>query len=72
MKKIFLVMLILLSSCAHGQKIVRLACPNYPIMLRVEVRDGAIKGKDLDHAIENHQSLWGHIHLLEKLGCKSP
>lgn len=73
MKKIFLVLLssLLGLGCASGRAIVRLDCPNPPIMLRVIVADKTIKGKEVDHVIENHQRLWQHIHLLEKLGCQT-
>jgi hypothetical protein len=72
MKKILpLLIFFLLSACASSRHIVRLACPKPPIILRVEVKDGTISGKDLDNAIENHERLWEHIHILEKLGCKT-
>lgn len=58
-------------ACASGRAIVNIKCPGYPIMLEVEVKGGTVKGKDLDHAIENHQRLWQHIHVLEKLGCRA-
>ena len=70
MKKIIpILFFFLLSACASSQHIVRLACPKPPIILRVEVKNGTVSGKDLDNAIENNQKLWQHIHLLEKLGC---
>lgn len=72
MNKLFLILSssLLVIGCASGRHIVQLRCPKPPIMIRVDVQNGTIKGKDLDHVIENHESLWKHIHLLEKLGCK--
>lgn len=61
--------LIGIASCASGRGIVRINCPNHPIMLSVAVRRGSISGPDLSHAIENHQSLWQYIRVIEKLGC---
>lgn len=66
-----LTILIGMIGCASGRHVVNIACPKPPIMFRVEVKDKTIKGKDVDHAIENHQRLWQHIELLEKLGCKA-
>ena len=64
-------MLSLLVGCAHGRMIVRLECPQPPILLKVRVQNGTISGKDLTNVIENNQRLWQHLHLLEKLGCKA-
>lgn len=72
MKKIIImIMLSLLVGCAHGRMIVRLECPQPPILLKVRVQNGTISGKDLTNVIENNQRLWQHLHLLEKLGCKA-
>lgn len=73
MKKLLLVLISssLVFGCAHGRAIVRLDCPQPPILLRVQVQQGTVSGKDLNNAIENNQRLWQHIHLLEKLGCKT-
>ena len=72
MKKIIImIMTSLLVGCAHGRAIVRLECPQPPIMLKVKVQQGTVSGKDLTNVIENNQRLWQHIHLLEKLGCQS-
>lgn len=67
------VLLILLSmiGCAHGRMIVKVQCPQPPILLKVKVEKGTVKGKELDHVIENQSRLWQHIHILEKLGCKA-
>ena len=71
MKKIIIMIITsLLVGCAHGRAIVRIDCPQPPILLRVRVQQGTVSGKDLNNAIENNQRLWQHIHLLEKLGCK--
>ena len=70
-KKILLLVIVLFfTGCASGRHIVQLRCPKPPIMIRVDVQNGTIKGKELDHVIQNHESLWKHIHILEKLGCK--
>jgi uncharacterized protein YcfL len=72
-KKILLVLLssVLVVGCASGRAIVRLECPKPPIMLKVRVQNGTVSGKDLTNAIENNQRLWQHLHLLQKLGCKT-
>lgn len=68
------ILLVLLSSllgwgCASGRAIVRIECPKPPLMVRVVVTNKTIKGNEVNHVIENHQRLWQHIRLLEKLGC---
>lgn len=61
--------LALVTGCAGTKTIVHVRCPEPPILLKVEVRNGVIRGKDKDNAIENHQSIWQYVHLLRKLGC---
>lgn len=70
MRKIILILTFLVS-CAHAPVIVNLKAPPDPTMLPVVVRSGAISGGDLTNAIENHQRLWKHIHLLKKQGFKN-
>lgn len=56
--------------CATIPTTVNIKCPNPPKMRKVVVKDGTLKGKDLEDAIKNHEDLWKHIHRLHKLGCK--
>ena len=73
MRSKLLVCLFLIGSqligCASGRTVIKIQCPGYPIMFKVRVENGVIKGKDVSNVIENHQSLWQYIHQLEKSGC---
>lgn len=68
---LLLSLLISLCNCAAIRVGVKYPCPKEPVMLLVEVHDGTVSGQDLTNAIENNQTLWQSIHLLEKLGCRA-
>lgn len=55
--------------CAYSRSAIK--CPSSPQMMPVAVRHGSISGQSLDNAIENHQALWQHIHILEKSNCRA-